>query len=1594
MIVVVLSLLAALTFLGIFFFSWSDQARKSAERFNDAGDLEVDPDPVLDHGLQQFLVSTPAQYTDSALFGNRWTLLAHVVGHVNINGIPSDVNPHSGSGITIRYVDNVDNSTGLAPPDGIPDINLDISSPPDGTNDVAGFSLDYDGVLSTTNPDQDNFILNLSATANGGSTYDFSTDPLGIGALETDAGYTYPDVNCLPLAYEAVLPTTPPRRVLIPSYFRPQLFPRKRANGFGDLYTDANTRRQVFRPHFEHRYFVNEDLDNDTNLDPGEDFNQNGTLDTSLTPQRYLFTGGIGTAARSGDRNRIIADFDFGAGTAGIFSGPGQPEQYDVDADGDGILDSIWLDLDHPIINLADGRQAVPLYYVKIVDADALLNLNAHGSADLLFNPNYTNGLSHPLGSALPMTMSNLGLSVSEVNPGWALAAQPQNPDHLNASYLSYALGSHGAQFGFDPVTYFTGGADTTEKTMTSSNMELLRILVGGPQTGRWGEPGLLDFSTSSIPLPGTTGADDDLDAIASIGPNANPYGGYPYSDADLQNLVVPPFVHPLDYRGFGLYLDRNSGSAPNGAERYLANNPIANNPSTWPEYDANWQNQESGGGPIHGVETYRTAIASALQPGAVNGLTDEGDEIILESNFPLQAEDDAPFDPAENEFLHFSDAAFQLSGGQSRLAELASFNLRDSLVARDIRKQFTTESWDRREFSATPVVAQNSGADRSVWEYTSWAVGTGDFETPPGVEAFPPEFYDGTPDTRAGQRYDPFRPEVRLLLKSEDSTNDNIGANRRAARLRLNLNRILSDDNAPYDGYGAFDANANPQFRNLVPHPDFPGSGAGSTVPAMVHDNGAATPYAFNAIASDPVAQEWWARYDRQRLARDIYVLLYTLAGRDNLDILNDAYSEEQDSDGIPDRLREFAQFAVNYVDALDRDNVITRFEYDIDLRNGWDTPNQVVNGVEAQQLTFSEVLWVQTERLPAGMNNTDTFWDDEDNERNFLYIELRNATPFTVPLDDDTWRIIRQPVGSPTAPSDAELEFLDPASDIGPGENFVVAMHDDTVVVPQGTNMGQRRSSTLYVDFDSDGLFNAVVPYSQLDSDMTLPTDEQNDHPPIMADLDVSYSDAGGADHQGHFNLTIRRDSGTGDPVGTLVQVNESAVPFDVVLQRRRTLHGHGDIAQSDDDWIEVDRMTVDPVRFQTSSGLSTAVQNTESTEWDEPFTPRHTSGRTPTIGVTYSDGTSYPGRAHTIGYPSAVGRHAANSELRRTGESFSVWQPHFDRDFSSVYELLSIPLYGHREQSSALPWVYLNQGGPAWNLAEAGTPPTMTGHTAASARFLLPQGFDDGSGNTIGVNRFYRLLEFVEIPSRSHQEIQDRMALLRRTPGHINLNTLRHDPVLAGLIDDPQIRRFGTGSGDLPDFVNTFPSDDGYDAGRNWFQQLLVARDGLDVFSNLPLPGVPGSHPFRGMGYINPNSPDHSLRDTILRPHLQAGALNSLQLFEARGTADVGTDNVDFHTRNRLLCKIANNSTNRSHVFFMWVGFEFFEAHQPDAVNFPNVVQIGARIEDISGHRDFLVIDMSRLEEAYIDTDPTDAVPGRFDWRKFVIHRKRLP
>jgi hypothetical protein len=380
------------------------------------------------------------------------------------------------------------------------------------------------------------------------------------------------------------------------------------------------------------------------------------------------------------------------------------------------------------------------------------------------------------------------------------------------------------------------------------------------------------------------------------------------------------------------------------------------------------------------------------------------------------------------------------------------------------------------------------------------------------------------------------------------------------------------------------------------------------------------------------------------------------------------------------------------------------------------------------------------------------------------------------------------------------------------------------------------------------------------------------------------------------------------------------------------------------------------------------------------------------------------------------------------------WTLWQPHFDRDFASVMELLSIPLYGPGTLTQSLaPKDTTNNNLTLNNLVvENPLPPTAGGNylpLIAQAKFFRPQHPANYGQFTPPTpppqpqydNRWHRIFELLEVPTRENLQVENYLQSnfpwlspsgVQRAPARMNINCLRYAENMFALLDDPSAFSLSSAGymadGAYMDFHES--------ATRNWWQQLLNARDGADPVISTQLgttayvAGSPAARPFKSFSAIEqttnpynygasalvaPSSPlPTSVDDTLLRTlPLDAGAgnLEKRRLFEARAAADFassgGTNSVDYYTRQRLLAKISGNTTNRSNVFLVWISVGFFEGYQPDPVNNPGVVQIGAQMTDQKVRRGFFLVDRTLLEDAWSPT------MGTYDFRKFVQYRKTL-
>lgn len=284
--------------------------------------------------------------------------------------------------------------------------------------------------------------------------------------------------------------------------------------------------------------------------------------------------------------------------------------------------------------------------------------------------------------------------------------------------------------------------------------------------------------------------------------------------------------------------------------------------------------------------------------------LVDDPTELTLESKYVIRPYDE-PLEAVDTLLLHMSKSDRDRTGIASRVADLMPGNIVPGTSGTqnqlDVAKRFTTIGSDLKTFALPRLPGVRD------WEFNVDDDGN-------GFPEFPPQFGSGT--AQAFQPLDPFRPQLRRLLKNELGNTSHI-----EHTFRLGINELLDVERIPNQP-------ANPlsdplQYRPLTPH---------STDITLT-----LIPPVTPLPAYPPTTEgekEFWARRDRQQMARDIYVMLYTFCGgNDTVDMTSTSGMTAYPAN----TRRMMAQFAVNMVDALDRDNVITAFEYDNNLANGW---------------------------------------------------------------------------------------------------------------------------------------------------------------------------------------------------------------------------------------------------------------------------------------------------------------------------------------------------------------------------------------------------------------------------------------------------------------------------------------------------------------------------------------------------------------------------------------------------------------------------------------------------------------------------------
>ncbi len=1444
-LVVVMALLGMLLLLGVIYFTFSNQEQQSATYFAEAAKRLDDPgddiDAIVDAATKQLIQGGDATQKGSAMFGGRSSLLFTMLGH--------DLQPYSGPGVNLIFVSG------------------------------SGWGVDQDGngVIDSLSAGYNLVELNDSPAARPDL---FERDLSILPAPDVD--YTAADHNNPFLAYEGWtwdFSTLPPTRVRVikPSFHRPELFrdPTTFLPVAGWSTLAANAGRS-FRPHPDHLYVWRQG-------NPGfvvRRFVSAAYPEAGLSSFPFqVDLDGDGVFNEQGVWDRV-------AGTATTYN---QPFEYDVDTDGDTERDANWMDLDLPVlVRPTDNATYIPMIAFKVIDLDSKLNLNAIGnlSGNTRTAATFNFGsIGNPNDPADPtnrdISISSMGLSSWEINPIWGLDTHPSD---VPAATLN------------DHTTYFH--APATQRQL--ANMEWWWLnkgrvkypSSGSPQifAGRYGEANrmwnVLAASTNAIsvqqsnsnlfPFPGVWDANDNRDGN----------DGGQITLAGVLGGQTLPWQHPMalngrgswwntvnpkqmDLRSFQQLEDANNNGVLDPGEDLNGNNILDSGPVMFLRYtnvgvgadgagygNVEWMNL------LNGTLMQNTLIGAnfgapltiPLPPNPTTNdfvLMDDPTELTLESKSVIRPYDE-PLEAADTLLLHMSKSDRDRTGIASRVADLMPGNFvpgtSGTQYQLDVAKRFTTVGSDLKTFALPRLMGvgpdgqpgqagfddnQNQvvddvgemgwpgSDDLRAWEFNVDYDGN-------GLPEFPPQFTGGSGTEQAFQPEDPFRPQLRRLLKNELGNTARIDHT-----FRLGINELLDVERIP-------NQSANPlsdplQYRPLTPHST---DTTLTTIPPL-------SPLPAYPPATEG-EKEFWARRDRQQMARDIYVMLYTFCGGDDT---VDLTSTSGMTAYPANTRRMMAQFAVNMVDALDRDNVITAFEYDNNLANGWNlddddaanpTPStgdtepgdrDRVFGVEAQELTFSEVMWMW-QPTNTTTNYLRTPFNEMAGDHHFLQIELRSTSPISVKLAENVstssatgvWRIHRDDnIDGIVDATENVLTFSNGVGSVSAGGLFTIASADAS---PVG-------SSSLYIDYTGTAS-TAMARHDELIApNLTTGTIYVGTTLNPEADLDLLH-----ANHSTRFQLT----NGTAAD-GDFLSRNNNPAPGLVVdttirthLRLERRLNPNTpQLSLAANPYITVDTFRgVEPrdlgiTDMMTQTDASDRLTKTgaysaldiESQERREPFD----AGRAP---------------AKSTGSGSSVHLNSIGQTNPGFPVTTNLHQIHFDRDVASIVELFNIPLQGpaavtrmqrnsRRPPESPMgvaagPFPALDQRGQL----ELGGPFTFgaavlvqsedrneDGMLALSedsnGNGVLDPGEDGTNGNPMdgflqlgedvngnGVldvpgtanhaapNHFHRLLSLVEIPTRSHRQLGDLLKLTR-VPGKLNLNGINDPRILAALLDE---------------------------------------------------------------------------------------------------------------------------------------------------------------------------------------------------------------
>lgn len=1667
-IVVVMALLGSLMIMGFFLFSLAQQERENAEYFKQASKdlqpIQLDPNDIFDSYLRQLILGAAPYEYQSAFWGGRISLLPTMFG--------PDINPYSGEGVNAVWYNNTTNPALSGP---YPDMN-------------------YNGVPDPIAPTQgdgipNNYLLDVNQSPGAqGQRHDLYGTNTGHQTPHPDVDYTAADHNFPMLTYVSQVPLVNSSGivqnvipVVLPAAHRPQLL---EGTGVppGAWYFDPSTATRVLRPHQEH-FAVN----------------SNGVvMNGASAPLVYRFVSG----AHPDTSGAGVAPFPLAVTSEGVWANaPGVAPQYDADPTGRGWNDAVYMDIGFPMqTDPVTGQNYVPLVAATILDGESMVNVNTGGNDFRLTAGSQGRAGAFALGGTAPFAYlrpggfiysisgSNHGVTRSEVNPSWVLNSIPNDigvggdyagaPGTLNAALEQYRM-----MFGRNPADNTN---DPMYRFMEMSNMDLFNLLHGRASfssgspvpasaaniietyPGRWtgtdsNEASRLNAAINSRLLAAFPWAGRSYGAAAVVDDNLNRFAGGQgalpsfFRQVDLSTQValnygfpggLESFFHPLDFNGMGA--DRATGSTT-PYSRVFVPPAVANqlNQVSFVQYSDYLVDNLVG---YQSVGANFNPILTFMPTKTVNYLDNDARETLQDPTKAQNQLTDSIFSAGDSSGLQLTRLDLTATGTASRFDNLMPFNASISNREQQIRQKLTTRSNDLKGYMKS-WYQNNTNPQLRKWEvqpiFPPQYPGAG-LSYAPGSAAYSLE-----PEPTN----DPFRSALRELLTMRPAQ-----TNFRYLMRKLSVNHVL--DRNPANGYL--------RFRQLTPHP--PGLGAGQI----------STVAYYPEQVGNVQQQEFLARYDRQKLARDIYVLLYTFCGaQDNNTVLTSgsAYTAEQ--------LREMAQFAVNVVDQMDGDDVITRFEYDANLSNGWGLDDNAyttndssagsdrreVYGVEEQFLTLSEALAIyapihkDNNGQPA--DTTVTEYDDSKTA-NFMFVELQNMSPRGVAFNEGGWQIIVRSPSESATPTLTEHKVTLMNDTVAPTARYTIGTLNATSKLKPGTldmdGDGKDGPTRLRVDPKAGKNYVRIAPRGDADSsDVTKTVDLD-----LIRQGDGSkyrFDDAAGTSGRPGKNL-LQFTTGTTPAAGTKIEI---------ILRRRANLSRvlPGDDADYDNPWVVADRLRIDVALFQLQQGNPQASNIQQQLDKQNSWLRIQPLFGIPMSGankgtVEYDDATvsNILGPEPTSSGSPPFDEYRQNTLCQRNVPidytqpplgSYNLWQPHYNRDFASTAELLNVGTYGPQTLNvtgtagmpktpyAQIPETTFQLGGILGDVP--GTSPsatmgawaaTLIGQNTFGWKALYPDNRTPMNNMDDFPNRWYRLLEFVEVPSR--QDLAGFGELLGRNLngyqttdvrdfGPINPNTISSPELLGALLDEPDAMMLTGVQAQLPELRDRAGYTLG-DSRRDWWQTFLYTRDGAQAFAPgiitpgnptaaqiLPLPGIPGiSRPFRSLANTGnvplsgeqpktsaPLGPDHDgMQNTVLRNMLvPSGSISPKLNRDQRALFEIGTRAqhnsaaIDATLKYKTLGKVLNNAVTTSNTFHVFLQIDYFAATQVA----PGVVRVGAKLPTSPALRGYFVIDRGKALEM---VGPNDAGPKvdpnnpavrvfsfsqDFNWEALVLHRQRL-